>query len=196
MTRRRSLAILCAVSALAFPAFAANAPTDPPAAGPAESPVVPGLMMPARENALVTILTNAARQYTHLRTASQKAEARLAMQISVSKFMRESQEAHGWVGLIRASHRTTEGDIWLSIAIAPEIVLSTLQDRFQDDGYQTLIRASSPLQSTVAEEMPVGQAVIFDGTMLIFDVSDNDGLIERPQIVTRFQKIDRADNKN
>jgi len=187
MTRLRILAILCAASASLMPPLVLGA-TPAPAADSFPSPVVPGQAMPARENGLVTILTDAARQYARQRTVQQRTAVRLAMQSAIAKFMRESQEAQNWVGVVKASRRTADGDTWLAIDIAPDVSLSTLQDRGQDSGYQTLIHGGSPLRS-VADQLTVGQPVTFDGTMLIFDVSDDDAMMQRPQIITRFRKI-------
>jgi len=190
----RTLAILCAVSALSVPALAADAPPPAPAANLVKSPLVPGVMIPAREGALIAILSDAARRYERQRTTQQKADVRVSMEIAISKFMRESQEAEGWVGIVKTIRRTAEGDVWLGLAIAPDIMISTLQDRTQDREFLTLIRNPSPLWPVAAQGLAIGQAVVFDARMLIYDVSNNDGMIERPHIVARFRNLHALDD--
>ena len=165
-------------------------------AADAPAPIMPlspetfvgGAAMPDREHALLDIFRDTAARYQAARTAKQKGDLRIAMEVRLARFMDESQEAKDWLGVVRAAHSTAEGDRWISIEIAPETALSTFENRFADKQELTLIRKYTPLWSVI-DQIAVGQVVTFSATMLVFDVSDNDDMVLRPHLVARFSAL-------
>lgn len=184
----RVSAILLAIGLFAGSAHAADTRTAPPPPPPSPDSFVGGLAMPDRERALIAIFGETARRYQVAHTAAQKSELRIAMEGRIATFMDASQDAKDWLGIVRATHSTTEGDRWVSIEIAPELALSTFENRFSDKEELTLIRKYTPLWHAV-DQLVVGQAVKFSATMLILDIADNDGIVLRPHIIARFSSL-------
>ena len=134
--------------------------------------------MPDRERDLIAIFQDAASRYAKTRTAAQKSNVRLSLEVELSRFTQTDQLAHDWVGVIRTVHSTPEGDRWMAIEIAPDVIFSTFDSRFSDRFDLTLIRPYSKLWDPI-ETLKVGEPVYFDATMLVFDVSNDDDMVRR-----------------
>ena len=144
--------------------------------------------MPDRERELIGLLNAAAAEYQAARTAKVKTDLRLGMELKVTAFMKQSQDAVDWLGVIHASHSTLDGDRWLSIDIAPDISLSTFQNHYADSDTQTLISRYAPLGHMV-DQLMAGDVVKFSGRMMILDVTDDDAMVVRPHLIVRFKSI-------
>ena len=168
------------VVASPMPAFAAE---------PGASPQGHADAMPAREAAFIAIFTDERARYATMRLPAQRAGEQIVLEHRLSQFMQGGQDVRDWVGVIRNFGKTLEGDAWLTIEIAPDLMLSTLRSAPQDRGYQTLIPSYSPTFATLGRELPVGQRVRFDASMLIFDVSDKVDPVERSRLIARFWKL-------
>jgi len=192
----RSFALVVAAALAAVPSAARAADKQPsphPAPGARKPPPNPdtfvgGARMPDRERQFVGIFADTARRYEAARTASQRTDFRISEELQVGQFMRQSQDASGWLGVFKGTRSTPDGDVWFAVEIAPGLVLSTQQNRYADEGVQTLIHRYSPMRK-VLDHLQVGDIVVFDATMLSMDVSNNDDMVLRPHLVVRFATI-------
>jgi hypothetical protein len=144
--------------------------------------------MPDRERELIAIFGDAARRYEAARTALQRSDIRISTELRISRYMAASQDAPDWVGVFKGARSTPEGDLWLSIEIAPNVTLTTHQNRFADETEQTLIHRFSPMWP-VLDQLLVGEVVTFHAFMLSLDVADNDEMMLRPRLIARFSAI-------
>lgn len=183
----RIMPVLFAASLLMSvpPAYAADQKISPP---PRTFEFIPGYQEPDRQRELIEILNKGRLDYDGARTVARKAEARVAMQIRLTEFMQKDQEARGWIALVKEIGTTAEGDASLSIAIAPNIILSTFWTRARDQTDLTLIREYSPIFETL-KTLKIGDAVKIDARMLVFDVSNDDDMVHRPFIIARFRSV-------
>jgi hypothetical protein len=153
-------------------------------------PVAPEqFKIPAREKEFITIFTEARRQFaSETRTAKREAD-QILLEQRIGAFMRRGQDVRDWVGVVRNHGMADKTHSWVEIEIAPDLVLSTLRNMSQDQDYQTLIPQYSPMSTVLNHDILMGQAVIFDASMLIFDVPDDRNAVERSKFIARFWKL-------
>ena len=144
--------------------------------------------MPERQKSLVAMLQDANLRYQAAKTSAKRADERIRMQVGVASFMEESQDAVEWTGVLRESRTTREGDVWVSIEIAPLVTVSNWSSRAADREDLTLIRQGSILSKTI-HETEVGQPIVFNATMLVYDVTDDDDMVAHPHLIARFKTI-------
>ncbi len=162
--------------ALSSPILADDAPMD---GGPAN--------MPSREHDLLGILEDAQKQFAASRSGSAQ-DARVAMQIHVISFMRQSQAAQDWVGTVKSRGITPDGNAWISIAIGSGATVSTWQNERDDLNWATIFRPPSPLFAA-AKAAQIGQQVRFSGTILKSVLASDDEMVDRPQFIARFSAL-------
>jgi hypothetical protein len=144
--------------------------------------------LPERERQLITVLREEQKRYRSVRDAPQQADVRMALEVRVADFMDVSQEATDWIGIVRGTHSTPEGDAWVVIEIAPGVTISTWTNRFVDRDDLTLIRNFSPLHREL-NELKVDQPVQFSATMIMYDISSDEDMVLRPHIIARFHSV-------
>ena len=129
------------------------------AAQPAENPASPQELLsqlrteyPPHEQELLTIFDAAAKT----EEGADPADTRLRMQIQLSNYMWKNQQADNWLGIVKLAHATQEGDMRLTIEIAPGVTISTYENRELDGDRNTLVRRSSPLWPGLSD-MKIGE---------------------------------------
>ncbi len=165
-----------------------NTPRSEQDAPPPVESLVPGTALPDRQREFLTILANAQQRYRSARTATAKLNVRLGLQVSIANYMEVSQEASEWVGVVRGTRTTTEGDLFLSVSVGPTISLSTWTNHLYDQGDLTLVRRGSQMFGVV-KELKAGEPIIFSATLLVYDISDDDAVITRPSLIARFKSV-------
>lgn len=170
-------ALLIALFAIPVPAFADDASESGMAAN-----------MPQRERDLIDILMKARNDYKASHSPSPAADARIAMQIRVSGYMRQSQLATDWIGTVKSRGITPEGAVWISIEIADGITVSTWTAAQQDQQSATMFRPHAKLFA-VAQAAKIASPIIFSGTILKSILANDDEMILHPQFIARFSEL-------
>lgn len=110
-----------------------------------------------------------------------------------------SSELNGWVGQIQLLTTNGSGDGVLVVELSRDIKLLTMPTSFTDTTYKTMVRPGSPLYQSLLE-MKEGDFVHFDASL--FPAEDDcykemsltmQGSIEKPEFVTRFNRVTRID---
>lgn len=169
--------LLLALGAGPLPAHADDAPDSGPAAS-----------APQRERDLIGILMDARKQYQTAKTANPAQDARMAMQMNVISFMRQSQVADDWIGTVKTRGITAEGKAWITIEIADGITVSTWTSQRDDLDSGSLIRPNTPLFAT-AQQAKLGSKIIFSATILKSVLASDDDMVLRPQFIARFSAL-------
>ncbi|MDB5397467.1 MAG: hypothetical protein JWM91_4973 [Rhodospirillales bacterium] len=163
-----------------FPAFA----DDAPEAGQMAN-------MPQRERDLLDILLDARKQYASSHSTTPAPDARVAMQIRVISFMRQSQLATDWIGTVKSRGITPEGNAWITIEIADGITISTWTTTRDDGDSATLFRLHAKLYAP-AQAAKIASPVIFSGTILKSVLADDNEMVLRPRFIARFSSLKLA----
>jgi hypothetical protein len=150
------------------------------------------LAPPERERTLIAMIEHARIAFDAAKTAEAKQDVRLSLQIQMHDFMALTHDADHWIGVFKNSEATGEGDRTVEIEIAPGVLLKTMETRFADGDYETLIRPHAPLKSLVGD-LKIGEAVVFTASMIGTAVGDDDQMVRHPTIVTKFLDIRRAE---
>jgi hypothetical protein len=143
---------------------------------------------PDRERDLIAILTDAQKALRTSRSASPAQDARIAMQVRVTDFMRKSQDVKDWVGTVKSHGLTPEGDAWITIEIAENITIGTWQSAADDRRADTLLRQHSALFKAV-NGAKIGQSIIFSGRIVNSVLSDDDDMVTHPRFIGRFTAL-------
>jgi hypothetical protein len=144
--------------------------------------------MPQRERALIDILLSGRKQYTSSHAQDAAADARMAMQIRIMTFMRESQLATDWVGTVKSRGLTPDGRAWISIEIADNILITTWQSERDDFSFSTLLRPHTAT-FTAAQAAKIGSPIVFSATVLNSLLSNDEEMLLRPQFIARFTAL-------
>ena len=144
--------------------------------------------MPQRERDLIAIIDDARSQMATNHGPTPAQDARLAMQIKVMSYMRQSQNAQDWVGTVKTRGTTPEGDAWIVIEIAENITIATWQTERNDVNANTLFKPHSKLFQAV-KSAKLGQPVIFSGLVLKSVLGQDDQMVLNPQFIARFSAI-------
>jgi hypothetical protein len=174
--------VLLSICLLAFPAHADSAPAQP-----AASPSSPDTTMPQRERDLIAILADGQKQLTRNRSAK---DTRLSIQIRVYNFLLENSDAKGWVGVVKDTGITAEGDRWISIEIAPGISVSTFRNHTSDPRNLTLIRPSSKLFHALGG-INIDDLVTFNALIIGGLLAADTTMVETPEMMARFDAVER-----
>jgi hypothetical protein len=148
----------------------------------------PDASAPQRERDLVGILMDARKQYQTAKTANPAQDARMAMQMNVISYMRQSQVADDWVGTVKTRGITAEGKAYITIEIADNVTVSTWTSQRDDLDAGSLIRPNTPLFTT-AQQAKLGSKIIFSGTILKSVLASDDDMVLRPQFIARFSAL-------
>ncbi len=148
--------------------------------------------MPQREHDLIEILTNARKQYTTSHSPTSAQDARIAMQIQVISYMRQSQLATDWVGTVKSRGITPEGDAWITIEIADGITVSTWTTVRDDGDSATMFRPHSKLFAP-AQAAKIASPVVFSGTILKSILAEDEDMVLRPRFIARFSALKLAE---
>jgi hypothetical protein len=162
------------------PTFADDAPDSGPTAN-----------MPQRERDLIAILLDARKQYNASHSTSPAADARIAMQIRVISFMRQSQLATDWIGTVKSRGITPEGYAWITIEIAEGVTVSTWTTLADDGDSATMFRPKAKLFAP-AQAAKIASPIIFSGTILKSVLADDDEMVLRPRFIARFSDLKLA----
>jgi hypothetical protein len=146
------------------------------------------LPMPQREHEFVDLLADSRRQYEAALSGAGRTNARLAMQVRMTRFVNERRDVEDWTGVVLASQTTMQGDRWISIEIAPGVSVATCENRLHDPDLITLIEPHSPLYRVV-DELKVGQPVRFNATILKGRFSGDDYMVEHPRLIVQFSSL-------
>jgi hypothetical protein len=146
---------------------------------------------PQRERDLVAIAMDARKQYMTGHSASPAQDARIAMQIRVIGFMRQSLLAEDWTGIVKSHGTTPQGSAWISIEIADGITVSTWQNEDDDFNAATLFKPHSPLFQ-FTESATIGQPVVFSATFQKAVLSSDEQMVTQPQFIARFTSLKAA----
>lgn len=174
--RRPGLWILGAALALSPVALADDFPADGASS------------QPAREHDLLAIIGDAQKQFKGNRSTTAAQDARMAMQINVISFMRQSQAVQDWVGIVKSRGITPDGNAWISIDIGDGAIMSTWQNERDDANWATMFRPHSPLFGA-AKGAQIGQRVTFSGTVLKSALAADDEMVNQPQFIVRFSAL-------
>lgn len=147
--------------------------------------------MPQRERDLIDILMSERKNYRTSHSATPAQEARVAMQIRVISYMRQSQLATNWIGTVKSRGITPEGNAWISIEIADGITVSTWQTERDDSDSATMFRPHAPL-FTAAQSAKIATPIIFSGTILKSVLAKDDEMVTNPQFIARFGALKLA----
>ena len=170
-----ALALMLAVS----PARADPAGETPPPAD-ANAPQVP-----QRERDFIKIIENARQE---AKVSHSLKDVRMGLQIRVMDFYQQSHEFEGWLGTVQATRTTQDGDVWISVAIADKITLTTSPTRAADRYYRTLLRGGTPL-ANVASRLRTGQRVQFTATLFRYVNDSDDDMINNPRMLGHFTEL-------
>lgn len=144
--------------------------------------------MPQREKELVDILMSARKQYQTSHSTAPAQDARIAMQIRVISFMRQSQVASDWVGTVKTRGVTPDGNAWITIEIADGITVSTWTTERDDGDSATMFRPHSKLIG-MAQAAKIASPIIFSGTILKSVLGEDDDMVLRPRFIARFSDL-------
>ena len=147
---------------------------------------------PRFERDYIKVLQDARTRFETAPTAEARNSTRIAMQIRLHELLGLNHEARDWTGRIRdvrtfADHRKS-----IIVEIEPNITVATWQNPFFDGQYATLINPDSPLYKTL-EKAGVGAPVKFSAILIGGRVSDDEEMIERPEVVAKFITIELLD---
>jgi hypothetical protein len=143
---------------------------------------------PQRESDLIALIDDARKLLRTGRSATPAQDARMAMQIQVISYMRQSQAAQDWTGTVKTHGTTSEGDAWITIEIAEGVTISTWQSESDDLNSNTLFKPHSKLFS-VAQTAKIGQPVIFSGIILKSVLGKDEQMVQTPQFIARFSAL-------
>jgi len=166
---------------LAVGVIAVSARADEAASGPSAG-------MPQRERDLIAIIDDARNHLASNHGPTPAQDARMAMQIRVMGFMRQSQAAQDWVGTVKTRGTTPEGAAWVVIEIAENITIATWQTEQNDINAGTLFKPRSKLFTSV-KSAKLGQPVIFSGIVLKSVLGPDDQMVLNPQFIARFSAV-------
>lgn len=170
-------ALLIALFAIPVPAFADEA---------SESGMVAN--MPQRERELIDILIKARNDYKTSHSPSPAQEARIAMQIRVISYMRQSQLATDWIGTVKSRGITPEGEAWITIEIADGITVSTWTAAREDQESATMFRPHAKLFAA-AQSAKIASPIIFSGTILKSVLANDEEMVLQPKFIARFSAL-------
>lgn len=162
-----------------------------PAGTPPAGPATAAPTMPKREQDLIKILFDARKDYLSGKATGTPQAIRVDMQIKVLSFMRESQSAQDWIGLVKSRGTTPSGNGWVVIEIADGVTVATWQTDQADVNASTTFKPHSALFKT-GQALRIGQPVTFSGTFLKAVIGTDDQMIRSPQFIARFSTLTPA----
>jgi hypothetical protein len=147
--------------------------------------------MPARQRELIALIAEGRRAYDAAPAGLAQINARLDLQIRMTRFVNGESEAKGWLGIVRSSEKTLEGDRVFSVEVGPGVIVGTCENRYHDPDLLTLILPHSSIYKTVGK-LEIGQPVVFDATILKGRYSTDDDMVRRPFLVAHFSDVKAA----
>ena len=147
--------------------------------------------MPQREKELIDILLSARKSYQASHSPTPAKDARMDMQIRVISYMRQSQLATDWIGIVKSRGLTPDGNGWITIELADGITVSTWQKESDDSDSGTMFRPQSKL-FTLAQAAKIASPIIFSGTILKSVLATDEEMVKNPQFVARFTALKPA----
>jgi len=144
--------------------------------------------VPQRERALIDIFNDARRQLEVASSDDARSQARLEMQVHEAAFMKADATAREWVGTVHESGTTRDGFAWISIEIAPNIVVSTARSRSADLNALTLIPRGSAIYRVV-DKLRTGARIAFNATFLGGRLGSDADMVLRPEVMAHFTSI-------
>ena len=150
------------------------------------------LVQPEREQDLVRILTGDRARYAAAEPGGERNGVRLQIQTHVIAYMRRSQLAHQWVGVLVDKKETEEGFMWVRIEVGDGVTIADWPARKNDPYDATLILPSSPLYAQI-RDMDLGQPVVFDALLLVGRTAPDDEMVKTPEIIAHFYSVKPLD---
>jgi len=144
--------------------------------------------MPERERAFIDIIHEARKAFAAARLSAAKKDIRVGLQLRISEFWKKDPNFSDWVGVVRTSATTREGDARIEVALTPQIAIRTAKNRDQDPDRLSLVAPDSPLFPVVGELSP-DQPVKFSARLLRYVVGSDQEMVEQPQILVHFQSL-------
>jgi hypothetical protein len=144
--------------------------------------------MPEREKAFIDMLIDVRTRYTANHAVSAAQDSRMGLQIRMMSFMRESQIAQDWRGIVKSGGITSDGNARLTIEIADGITVGTWTTDTEDRGRGTLFKPGSPLFDA-SKTLKIGDPVVFSGTIVNSILASDDEMLMRPQFIVRFTAL-------
>ena len=144
--------------------------------------------MPQREKDLIAILMDARKQFKTSHSTAPASDARVAMQIRVIAFMRQSQLATDWIGTVKSRGMSPEGYGWITIEIADGITISTWTTVRDDGDSATMFRQHSRLFGP-AQAAKIASPIIFSGTILKSVLTGDEEMVMQPRFIARFSAL-------
>ncbi len=144
--------------------------------------------MPEREKAFIDMLIDVRNQYTSNHSVTAAQEARMGLQIRMMSFMRQSQVAQDWRGIVKSGGITPDGNAKLTIEIAPGITISTWSSDTEDRGVGTLFKPGAAIFDA-AKQAKIGQPIVFSGTIIKSILASDEDMLMRPQFIARFNTL-------
>jgi hypothetical protein len=178
----RNRIIACALTILAYAsAISPSARADEPDATTTGA-------MPAREQELLGFVKDIQKEYSASRTPTAAQEARVALQVRVIAYIKQSYEAENWVGTVNSRGTTGAGNAWITIDIGNGATISTWLNEQEDEGFGSLLRPRAPLFNDV-KNARIGQPITFSGAFLKSRLASDEEMIKRPQFLMRFTSL-------
>jgi hypothetical protein len=144
--------------------------------------------MPEREKTFIDMLIDVRKQYTANHAVSAAQDSRMGLQIRMMSFMRESQIAQDWRGIVKSGGITSDGNARLTIEIADGITVGTWTTDTEDRGRGTLFKPGSALFDA-SRKVKIGDPVVFSGTIVNSILASDDEMLMRPQFIVRFTAL-------
>lgn len=110
------------------------------------------------------------------------------MQVRVYDFLKEDPEAKNWTGIVKDVGKTTDGERWIRVEIAPGITIETCPDRSSDPRGLTLIRPQSALARAL-DGITVNDPVTFSALIYGGRIADDTAMVQVPEMIARFDAI-------
>lgn len=172
------------------PAVAEAAP-----ASVAAAKVAPTIVLPDSERRLIEIVQDARRRFDEAKNDLARGATRPARAKAICAALRPGS-VKDWIGTVHKLSSNNDGKGVLTVEIAPDIRVTTVNNAMSDAIYPSLIDGSSPLLAKAAA-LSIGQRIKFSGRFFENDADclaessvTQRGSMRSPDFVFRFSSID------
>ncbi len=157
-----------------------------PAAGAASPPAT--AKIPPAEQDYIAMVDTARRAFAASRSVDARAELRMGLQISTHAFMGLTHTAQGWAGTFLGSTKADDGSRSILIELAPGIAISTLDSRYADAPYATMVARDTAMARAV-DRLTIGQPVVFSADLLGSVIGDDENMVMHPRIIAVITRL-------
>jgi hypothetical protein len=148
---------------------------------------------PQRERDFIAIVDKVRTQYDAAKSVDGRRDARLDQQIALHNFLGLNHYAQDWVGTFARSETTPEGYQSIEIEVAPGVVLTTWNSKYDDEIVHTMAQPHGRLWP-VLKTLTVGDQVRFSANVLGSLVSSDADMVQRPRLIAQFDTLAKLDD--